>query len=182
MARIYLVRHGKAAGSFGEAADPGLDDQGHAQAAAMAARLAPQGPLALITSPLQRARDTAAPLARAWNATAAIEPRVAEIPSPTRDLAARADWLRGIMDSSWDALDDTLTTWRRGILDVLGSFETDAVVVSHFMVINVAVGAATGDAHLVVFRPDNCSQTIIETDGTDLRLIARGDEAQTHVG
>ncbi|HEY3101908.1 MAG TPA: histidine phosphatase family protein, partial [Methylomirabilota bacterium] len=54
--RLYLVRHGKAAASFSEARDPGLDDAGAAQAEAMAERLAPLGPLPIITSPLRRTR------------------------------------------------------------------------------------------------------------------------------
>jgi broad specificity phosphatase PhoE len=182
MTTLYLVRHGKAAGGFGEAADPGLDDTGHSQAAAMAAHLTPKGPLALVSSPLQRARETAAPLARAWSAKAAIEPRVAEIPSPTDDLAARAAWLHELMDQRWDQLDAGLVDWRQGILDVLASFEADTVVVTHFMVINAAVGAALGDDRLVVFRPDNCSETVIECTGAGLRLIARGKEAETRVG
>lgn len=181
MATIYLVRHGKAAGGFGEAADPGLDGLGREQAAAMAAGLAPKGPLHLITSPLQRARETSAPLAAAWDTTPLVEPRVAEIPSPTDDLAARVEWLRGIMDRRWPDLDGTLDGWRQGILDVLGSFDRDAVVVTHFMVINAAVGAATDDDRLVLFRPDNGSETVIENDGGRLRLVALGREAQTQV-
>ena len=41
MVRLYLVRHGKAAASFSEAPNPGLDDTGAAQAEAMVERLAP---------------------------------------------------------------------------------------------------------------------------------------------
>ena len=63
-ARLYLVRHGKAAAGFGEARDPGLDPVGHQQAAAMAAALAPLGPTPLVVSAMRRTRETAAALRR----------------------------------------------------------------------------------------------------------------------
>ncbi|MBV9044707.1 MAG: histidine phosphatase family protein, partial [Alphaproteobacteria bacterium] len=66
MARIYMVRHGKAAAGFGEDMDPGLDATGKAQAEAVAQKLAPLGPLAILSSPLKRAQETAAPLAALW--------------------------------------------------------------------------------------------------------------------
>ena len=39
MARLYLVRHGKATGSWDTDPDPGLDDVGREQAEAMATAL-----------------------------------------------------------------------------------------------------------------------------------------------
>ena len=51
MAKIYLVRHGKAMAGWGMEKDPGLDDLGHAQAKTAALTLAPLGPLPIITSP-----------------------------------------------------------------------------------------------------------------------------------
>ncbi len=89
MARVRLVRHGHAAAGFGAATDPGLDEQGRVQAAALVDRLAPLGPLPLVSSPLRRTRETVAVLEAAWGSPARIEPRVAEIPSPTDDLAER---------------------------------------------------------------------------------------------
>jgi broad specificity phosphatase PhoE len=89
--RLYLVRHGKAAASFSEGRDPGLDATGAAQAEAMAERLAPLGPLPIITSPLRRTRETAATLENRWRFTARIEPAVGEIPSPMQDPTARGD-------------------------------------------------------------------------------------------
>jgi broad specificity phosphatase PhoE len=107
MAKIYLVRHGKAAAGFDGHHDPGLDATGRAQAEATARDLAPVGPLALYSSPLARARETAEPLAAHWDSDIIIEPRVAEIPSPTEDLAARAAWLRR-MQGRWRELDRDL--------------------------------------------------------------------------
>src|SRR6202012_4562944 len=102
MAKIYMVRHGKAAAGFGESMDPGLDALGREQAETVAQKLKSIGPLAILSSPLARAQQTAAPLAALWKATTFIEEAVAEIPSPSGlDLQGRAEWLRKLMGGSW---------------------------------------------------------------------------------
>jgi broad specificity phosphatase PhoE len=63
----------------------------------------------------------------------------------------------------------------------LCSCQADCVVFSHFIAINAAVGHATGDDRVVSFRPDNCSITIMETNGDNITLVKRGDEADTRV-
>lgn len=181
MPRLYLVRHGRAAASFAEARDPGLDPAGTAQAEAMAERLAPLGPLGLVTSPLRRTRETAAPLERRWGRRARVESAVAEIPSPVADLAERGAWLRGIMSGRWDDLGPEFQAWRRAVLVSLAGIPETTVVVSHFIAINVAVGAATGDDRVVVFAPDHCSVTTVDVDGQALRLVERGAEGATRV-
>lgn len=64
---LVLVRHGESTGNVGGVIqgwhDAGLTDVGQEQAAAVAVRLAALHPVALYTSPLARARDTARPLA-----------------------------------------------------------------------------------------------------------------------
>jgi hypothetical protein len=72
-------------------------------------------------------------------------------------------------------------TWRQTVLDTLCAIGTDSVVVSHFVAINVAVGAATGDDRVMCFAPANCSRTIVETDGGALRLVELGDQGATAV-
>ena len=47
--KLYLVRHGHAAAGWGDHPDPGLDALGRAEAEAMAERLAPLGPLPLVS-------------------------------------------------------------------------------------------------------------------------------------
>jgi len=181
MAKIYLVRHGKAAAGFDGHHDPGLDATGRAQAEATAQELAPIGPLTLYSSPLARARETAEPLADQWNSEIIIEPRVAEIPSPTDDLAARSQWLRAAMQGRWRDLDPELNAWRERLVDCLCALREDAVVVCHYVAINVAVGAATDDDRLVVFAPDNASVTVLENRSGQLQLLSLGRSAQTQV-
>ena len=50
-----------------------------------------------MVSPLRRTRETAAALEQIWGVTAVVDDRVAEIPSPTDDLAARGAWLSPAM-------------------------------------------------------------------------------------
>ena len=110
-----------------------------------------------------------------------LEPRVAEIPSPTEDLRERARWLQGVMAGKWTDLSPELLRWRQEMIDCVLGFETDAVVFCHFIAINVVVGAATGAEALIVFRPDNASVTEIRTHEGHLASLARGQEAYTRV-
>jgi broad specificity phosphatase PhoE len=181
MSRIYLVRHGRAAADWGSHLDPGLDDVGRRQAEAMAQALEPKGPLPLLASPMRRTRETAAALERQWGTAARIEPRVGEIPSPVEDLAARAQWLRGIMPSRWAELEPSLQRWRDAVIDALRAISEDTVVVTHFVAINAAVGVALNDSKVTCFRPDYCSRTVLDVADGKLILVERGAEAATQV-
>lgn len=181
MARIYLVRHGKAAAGFDGHADPGLDDLGRAQAEATAGMLAELGPLPIYSSPLARARETAVPLAERWSCEVIIEPRVAEIPSPTEDLAERAAWLRQAMAGRWSTLDESLQVWRTALIDCVAALPEDSVVFCHFVAINAAVGGAENDDRMVLFSPDNGSVTTLSNDGGRLAVLELGRTADTQV-
>ena len=183
MPTILLVRHGQAAAGFGSHRDPGLDDVGRAQAEAVAEELAARfdEPVPIYSSPLKRAQETAAPLARRWGSEVTLEPRVAEIPSPTEDLRERARWLQGVMAGKWTDLPEELLRWRQEMIDCVLGFETDAVVFCHFIAINVVVGAATRTKELIVFRPDNASVTEVRTESGGLKSTALGTEANTRV-
>ena len=63
MARLYLVRHAKAAARFDEDPDPGLSDEGKEAAVNLALDLESIGPMQILTSPLERARESALPTA-----------------------------------------------------------------------------------------------------------------------
>ena len=180
--RIYLVRHGKAAAGWGEAIDPGLDETGIKQASRVAEKLAPEGPLNIVSSPLKRARETASFLAGNWQQEPKIEARVGEIPFPQGITGERITWLRGIMQKRWCDLDHALNVWRENVGQALCDMKQDAVVFTHFIVINAAVGLATGDDRVVIFAPDNCSVTILKADRAGLELVAYGDEAVTRIG
>ncbi len=188
MARVYMIRHGKPASGWGDHGadpDPGLDDTGRAQAeAARTALLAlPARPTAVFTSPLRRCRETATPFAEALGIEAVVEPLVAEIPTPRAlEAAERAPWLQSAFQSTWPKVlgDIDYTNWRDAVARAVAA-KPGAAVFSHFVAINAAVSAATGDDRVLSFRPDNASITIFETDGERLTLVERGAEAETRV-
>lgn len=188
MPRLFMIRHGEAASGWDADTDPELSDKGRAQSEAVAREIETRlgRKLPLVSSPLRRCRETGDPLAAMWNTTARIDPRVGEIPSPIEDLKARGEWLRNFMSGTWaeglptqDHLD--LAAWRDGVAEALLELAEDTVIFSHFVAINVAANAATGDDRVISFRPDNCSITIFQTDGGKLHLLERGREAETKV-
>jgi len=174
VARIYLVRHGEASAHWTDAADPGLSVLGHEQARTGAVKLAPLGPLAIVSSPLRRARETAAPLETAWQTAASIVEAVAEVPSPRVPPGERSAWLKRLMQGSWASADPGLRAWRRTLLDFLIGCEADVVVFSHYVAINAAVGAALGRDDFAPFQPANGSITVVDNDGGRLHLIEQG--------
>ncbi len=179
MATVYMVRHGKA--RVGDGLDPGLDDLGREQARATAASLSGKGPLPILSSPFARARQTSEPLAELWKQEVTIEPRVAEIPFPTTDLAERSRWLSQAMAGSWLDLGTDLLAWRDALVECVKSQREDCVIFCHFIAINVAVGAAQSDDRMVIFQPDNGSVTTFDNGNGSLRLVRLGNEAQTHI-
>jgi len=181
MARIYFVRHGKAAAGFSEDPDPGLNDLGRAQAARIAPRLIAAG-AELFSSPLRRARETAAPVEEALRQQARIVPAVSEIASPVMDLSARGAWLREVMQGNWSDLSPEHQAWRRGVVDTLLGLPRDSIIFSHFIAINAAVSHALGDPRMVCFSPENCSVTVLENAGGALRVVELGEAAATAVG
>jgi broad specificity phosphatase PhoE len=180
MTRLYLVRHGRAAAGWDTDADPGLDVVGTGQAERVADRLAPLGPLPIESSPLRRCRETAAVLAARWGASVDIEPRMAEIPSPDGvAMADRVEWLREAMRGTWGDLGSRYTRFRDEIGLSLRTRTADAVVFSHFVAINAAIGQALGDDRLVIRSLDNCSVTILDVIDGRLHLVEGGHEADT---
>jgi broad specificity phosphatase PhoE len=180
MTRLYLVRHGRAAAGWDTDPDPGLDEIGVRQATSAAEGLAPLGPLNVLTSPLRRCRETAAPLAGAWDVEALVEPAVAEIPSPEGiAMSDRIEWLRAAMRGTWEELGPRYVTYRDQVVSTLTAITVDSVVFSHFVAINVAIGAAIGDGRLVVRSLDNCSVTVVDVVDGALQLVESGHEADT---
>jgi broad specificity phosphatase PhoE len=183
MARLLFVRHGEPSATWGAGEpDPGLTDLGRQQAQAAAERLRLMTPKQIVSSPLRRAFETAAPLAEALSITPAIAREVAEIPTPENiGLEHRADWLRAVMMRDWNSADAGLRRWRDGVIGYLMKLQADTVVYSHFVAINVALGAAIGDDRVVCFKPAHASITILETKGRVISLIEPGETAETIV-
>lgn len=189
MPRLYLVRHAHPAASWGEEADPGLDAAGQQQAEAAARTLAQTlDSMPLYTSPLRRCRETAHPLERQWQRPAEVLDPVAELPSPSVDLRARQQWLAQAMRGTWQELSDASPSgspdylaWRQTLLDSLARMRQDSVIFSHFIAINVLVGAAYSRDDVVCFRPDHASVTCVEVASSSLRIVNLGRQTETTV-
>jgi broad specificity phosphatase PhoE len=180
MKRVTLVRHGKAAAGW-EDKDPPLDERGVAQAEAMAKSIGGSA-RPLYVSPLRRTRETAAALERLWGATAIVEPRVGEVVAPMAGLDERMGWLRGFLSGTYGDAGADHQTWRDSVLDTLRALPDGAVVVTHFVAINAAVGKAWTDDRVTCQPVDNCSVTTIEIDDADVwRIVELGVAADTFV-
>lgn len=188
MSRLFLIRHGKPAATWGEAdEDPGLDATGKAQAEAarnaLLALPADQRPTRVVSSPLRRCRETAMPTAEALGVEIEIDPAVGEIPTP-KGLSAedRPAWLREVFQGRWaDAKGDLdYDAWRRDVAASLAARGGTAVF-SHYVAINAVMSLLADDDRVLVFRPDHASISTLETDGAALALIERGREASTGV-
>jgi len=179
---IFLVRHGQAATSWQESDDPGLSELGRQQAANAARLLLEQIPpgCRLISSPMQRARETAAPLAAALGEQPAIVEPFREIPTPVA-REQRQNWLNGIARQTWGEQEVMVQDWRRTLLAALRDIREPAVVFTHFMVLNVIVGALRDDERVVNFLPDNASVTTLQGFGEDLQIAELGRQFRTRV-
>lgn len=185
MARVLMVRHGRAAAGWNVDPDPDLDDLGRSQALAVAAEIVPRGRMAVVTSPLLRCRQTAFPTAAAWEVEPLVDPRVGEIPSPDGyTLENRVDWLREAMSGTWAQVAESsghhYSSYREDIVRAVTGLTEDTVIFSHFIAINAVIGRATGDDRVVIASLDNCSITTFETGpGGSLTLVETGGEADT---
>jgi len=189
--RIYMIRHGKPAATWGDTnddGDPGLDEVGQAQARAAAEALLAlpeaERPTRVVSSPLRRCRETAAPFAAALGVDLIIDPMVGEIPTPsTVSHEDRGAWLRNAFAGRWGEIigDLDYDAWRRGVADAVAGYPNTAVF-SHYVAINAAVSTAEGHDLVMGFRPDHCSVQTFETTGDGgLILVSRGREASTQV-
>ena len=172
MATLFLVRHARPAASYGDSADPGLDDVGRAQAETVGRELAGRlSVLPVYSSPLQRCRETAEPLAATWGAPATILEAVGEVPAPPISLSERQAWLRKATAGTWAEMkrdapagSPDFDAWRAALLGALRGMTRNSVIFSHYIAINAVVGAAQGDDRVICFRPDHASVTTIEVD------------------
>ena len=179
---IYLVRHGEASAHWDLADDPGLSELGQRQAAATARRLLEQvdPDIRLVSSPLQRARETARPMARALAADVAIAEPFREIPTPV-ERGDRQSWLNAIARQRWGEQEALVRDWREALLGRLRQVSEPTVVFTHFMVLNAIVSELTGDGRVVCFLPDNASVTTVRWAGDDLKLVELGRQFRTRV-
>jgi broad specificity phosphatase PhoE len=179
---IFLVRHGEASAGWGESPDPGLSELGRQQAEAAARQLVPHigEDSLLISSPLQRAIETAAPLSRELCQRVQEDATFREIPSSV-PLAQRQVWLRQFMQQQWSQQTAELEVWRSKALQQLLELRQTTVIFTHFLVINAVVGQVLDRPQTLCFSPANGSITQLRLTGSRLELVVLGEEMETHV-
>jgi len=186
MPTLYLVRHGRVHPSPADPEDPELSPEGQSQALEVADELHARLPaLPILTSPLRRCRETAAPLSARWGIEPIVEPRLAEVPGPPPSVLPRKEWIRQSLVVDWpefialgktlqDGYDNFLVNWRAGVLEAALACPYDAVIFSHFVPVNVLTGHATRSERVACFLPDHTSVTVFETRGGQIRLLEQG--------
>lgn len=164
---LIVVRHGRtatnAAGQLLGRADPPLDEVGVAQAAAVAERLASTGVVRVVTSPLLRARDTAAAIATAAGVVAEVDERWVEVDYGVLDGLPLADvppelWARWRAEPEFaPEAGESLASVARRVTKACDELwaeaaEAHVVVVSHVSPVKAAAGWALGVGHEVTWR------------------------------
>jgi len=164
---LLLVRHAlplRIENDDGRPADPPLSEVGREQARRVAAWLARERIDALYTSPLRRARETAAPLARSLGLEAADEPGVVEYDAgaavyvPLEELKA-ADpeaWRAAVQGGLYAGID--IDAFRRTVVESLeriaaGHGGQRVAVVCHGGVINAWAAHVLGIDRPLFFDP-----------------------------
>lgn len=164
---LVLVRHARPQRieNAAQAADPELTDLGHRQAAAMADWLSQESFDALYTSPMARARQTAAPVEAAVGMAAGVVDGVREFDAdanhyiPMEELKADRDGWREFLASNRtedrSTFADTVTT---SLEDLIGRHRGHRIaVVCHGGVINVWAAKVLGLGNEMFFEPDYTS-------------------------
>lgn len=165
---LLIVRHAlpKRVEVVGRAADPPLADTGVRQAEALAAWLAPEGVDALYTSPLARARETAAPIAAATGLEVVVEDGVSEYDKdseayvPIEELKAEGDprWTEMLAGGYFSEEGIDPVEFQAGVVEAMDRIiaahpSKTAVVVCHGGVMNAYVGHVLGLDQYMVFQP-----------------------------
>jgi probable phosphoglycerate mutase len=168
---LLLIRHARperVETRDGSPADPPLDATGREQAARLAAWLAGERIDRIYSSPLRRARETAAPLLAARGLALEIEPRVAEfdqhsdryVPLEQLKVEDYERWLAFVQGGYGDTVDFEAFC-REAIAGLESIIEGNpgrrVAVVCHGGVVNVWTAHVLGLAPRLFFEPDYAS-------------------------
>tara|TARA_B100001115_G_scaffold180635_1_gene173319 strand:- start:143 stop:697 length:555 start_codon:yes stop_codon:yes gene_type:complete len=182
--KIFLIRHGEAAQSWDQSADPGLSELGKEQALECFNILNGKEDLSqfnLVSSPLKRAQETSFHFKKNFNKQLSLNDAFREIPSPGISLLDRKNWLQEIFKKDIKELEKPQQVWQSKILSTLKNLTEPTIVFSHFMVINIVTSTLREDPRVVSFYPDNCSITELESNKGKLNLVSTGNELQTKI-
>lgn len=182
-----LVRHGQSTWNverrFQGQLDPPLTDLGREQARRLASRLATRPLVAIYTSDLSRARQTAQPLARCLGLPLLLEPGLKEVAlgeweGRTREevMATHPElWQAWLQEPDWDLVPGSegsgpFEARVRATVEAIFTRHPrqEVVCFTHGGVIQVALAAAIGSRpHAIYpFVIENCSLTVLRRVGS----------------
>lgn len=187
--QLWLIRHAlpvRVEGVSG-AADPGLAPEGLDQAERLAAWLRDEPLDAVWSSPLRRARETAAPLAATLGLEVVVDDDLAEWDRdadsyvPLEELKAEGDpRYQELIDGTWAGEDDGAAFARRliGAMDRIVAAHPggDVAVVCHGGVINVYLAHLLGLAEAMFFHPGYTSVSRVHASRNGARGLASINE------
>ena len=164
---LVLIRHARPIRieDAGGPADPALTDFGHRQAKAMAELMVTEHFDALYVSPMQRARQTSAPLESGKGIEAVVVPGVAEFDAdadhyiPMEEVKADKEmWRQFLDDHQANDMSGFAATVNESIEDLIAAHRGDRIaVVCHGGVINVWAAKVLGLEASMFFEPDYTS-------------------------
>lgn len=190
MATVYVVRHGESEanreGRYQGRLDSPLSPLGHRQAAALANALTASKVACVISSPLRRCIETAVPVAARLGVALECDDRVIEIAHGTwegrlsaeveREDAARMHaWRRAPQHAQFDggeSLADVDARWRS--FAATRRAEADAIVVTHDILVRLAILAATNRPLAQLWEPrvENAAYAIFEINDARWQLVS----------
>jgi probable phosphoglycerate mutase len=190
---LLLVRHAEPhrvdAGEGAGPADPSLTARGERQAHALADWLRADGVDAVVTSPLRRAVETAAPVAATHGLATEVVDDLAEYDRHAATYIPMED-LRGTDDPQWlairegrlhDVVDGDPDAFRRRVVDGIEAIVTAhpgrrVVVVTHGGVVNAYVGHVLGIQRALWFEPRYAAVTRVRASRDGIRSLVTLNE------
>jgi probable phosphoglycerate mutase len=190
---LLLIRHAEpvriASGEAAGPADPGLTDRGVDQARRLAAWLAVEGIDAIVTSPLRRARETAAPLGDVLGVEAAVVEGISEYDAHS-DEYIPIEELRALKDDRWQATIEGRwadvggvdpVEFQRQVVpavdDLIASHPGQKVAAfSHGGVVNVYLAHVLGIDRLLWFHPEYTSVSRVHAARSGPKSVATVNE------
>lgn len=170
-------------------ADPPLTAEGEEQAGRLAAWLADEHIDFVYSSPLQRAQQTAAPLAVQGGHDVVIENGLAEFDAesssyiPMEELRQEPGMLSALVEGRWEELGNMAEpeAFRSGVIDTVERIVVDnpkrrVAVVCHGAVINVYLGHVIGTPKLLWFEPSYASISRVIASSTGVRTVVSVNE------
>jgi probable phosphoglycerate mutase len=190
---LILVRHGlpqRIAPGEGEGpADPGLSTEGWRQAECLATWLGDERIDAVYSSPMNRARETAFPLARLLGIEVAVRDGLTEwdrgldyyLPMEEQKATGHSDW-QTLVNRDWTAMPVDVFAFRDGVtatIDAIAEAHPAEIVavVCHGGVINAYVSGVLGLADPLFFEPVYSGFTRVLVSRSGVRSLKTLTEA-----